>query len=332
MKKSTMAKKRQYLKDAEHCDILVAEPNRKRSDKFMHYTGTIWRPPYEASSLLLEVTAGCTHHSCKFCTLYADLPFPFKMSPLSDIEEDLKEAKAQMKLWKGGVSRTFLTGANPFVLNFSRLMEIAELIKTYFPGSETIGCFARVTDISLKTDEELSALAAAGYDGLTIGIETGDSQALEFMNKGYLSADIAAQCLRLDRAGIGYSFFYLAGISGMGKGEQGARATAGVCNRLHPRIIGVNMLTIYPDSELYGEIQRGNWQEETEIEKYKEIKALVENLNIPVWFGALGASNPVPVQGRLPEDREKVIAVLDTIIEKVGEDELRDYRKNLRHL
>ena len=49
------------------------------------------------------------------------------------------------------------------------------------------------------------------------------------------------------------------------------------------------MLTIYPDSELYGEIQRGNWQEETEIEKYKEIKALVENLNIPVWFGALGA-------------------------------------------
>ena len=36
----------------------------------MHYTGTIWRPPYEAESLLLEVTAGCTHHKCSFCTLY----------------------------------------------------------------------------------------------------------------------------------------------------------------------------------------------------------------------------------------------------------------------
>ena len=59
----------------------------------MHYTGTIWRPPYEASSLLLEVTAGCTHHKCKFCTLYADLPFQFRMSPLNDIESDLLEVQ-----------------------------------------------------------------------------------------------------------------------------------------------------------------------------------------------------------------------------------------------
>ena len=59
----------------------------------MHYTGTIWRPPYEAASLLLEVTAGCTHHRCKFCTLYHDLPFPFRMSPLEDIEHDLREAQ-----------------------------------------------------------------------------------------------------------------------------------------------------------------------------------------------------------------------------------------------
>lgn len=59
----------------------------------MHYTGTIWRPPYEAESLLLEVTAGCTHHKCKFCTLYNDLSFQFRMSPLEDIENDLLEAQ-----------------------------------------------------------------------------------------------------------------------------------------------------------------------------------------------------------------------------------------------
>lgn len=299
----------------------------------MHYTGTIWRPPYEASSLLLEVTAGCTHHKCKFCTLYDDIPFKFRMTPLEDIEADLKEAKGQFRFWIGHkVTRTFLTGANPFVLKTSRLLEIASLIQKYFPSNKTIGCFSRITDITLKTDEELLQLQHAGYNGLTIGIETGDDEALTFMHKGYVSQDIITQCKRLDNAGISYNFFYLTGVSGSGRGEVGAKATAAVCNQLHPQIIGANMLTIYPNSELYQEIQNGNWVEEQEIEKYKELKTLVENLNIPVWFAAGGASNAIPIQGTLPRDTKKVISVLEQIINSVDESELRHYRKNLRHL
>ena len=311
----------------------------------MHYTGTIWRPPYEASSLLLEVTAGCTHHKCKFCTLYHDLPFKSRMSPLADVESDLQEAQ----LWSTDpisiltarlqgiprpeqIQRAFLTGANPFVLKYERLISIADLIRQYIPSIQTIGCFARITDITLKSDEELEALCRAGYDGLTIGIETGDDEALQFMNKGYTAADIVKQCQRLDRAGIHYSFFYLVSISGAGRGEIGAKATAAVCNQLHPTRIGVNMLTIYPDSELYQEIQRGNWKEEGEIEKYKEIRSLLENLEIPTQFAALGASNAFQFQGTLPEDKETLAATLNKIIETVKEDDLREYRNNLPHL
>ena len=311
----------------------------------MHYTGTIWRPPYETSSLLLEVTAGCTHHKCKFCTLYNDLPFKFRMSPLEDVESDLQEAQ----LWSTDpismltarlqglprperIQRAFLTGANPFVLKSERLLAIADLIRQYVPSIKTIGCFARITDVTLKSDKELASLHQAGYDGLTIGIETGDDEALRFMNKGYAAADIVKQCQRLDQAGIHYSFFYLVSISGAGRGEIGAKATADVCNQLHPTLIGVNMLTIYPDSELYQEIQRGNWKEESEIEKYKEIRTLLESLEIPTQFAALGASNAFQFQGTLPEDKEALAAALDKIIETVKEDDLREYRVNLRHL
>ncbi len=299
----------------------------------MHYTGTIWRPPYEATSLLLEVTAGCTHHKCKFCTLYNDLPFKFRMSPLEDIESDLREAANAIKHWKGyGFDRTFLTGANPFVLNFERLMKIAELIHHYVPSCKTIGSFARVTDVTLKTDDELIALKKAGYDGLTIGIETGDDEALRFMNKGYQSSDIVTQCKRLDNVGIHYSFFYLTSISGAGRGEVGAKATAEVCNQLHPTEVGANMLTIYPDSELYQEIQKGNWKEESELEKYKEVRTLIEHLEIPTIFGALGASNAFQLMGVLPKDKQKLLDTLDKIINSVSEEELREYRKNLKHL
>ena len=299
----------------------------------MHYTGTIWRPPYEASSLLLEVTAGCTHHKCKFCTLYADLPFSFRMSPFQNIEEDLKEAQEIYRSLGGHeVSRTFLTGANPFVLKYEKLMKIAGLIHTYFPEMDTIGSFARVTDITLKTDEELVSLREAGYDGLTIGIETADDEALRFMNKGYLAEDILKQCERLDRAGIRYSFFYLTGISGAGRGESGARATAAVCNKLHPTLIGVNMLTVYPDSKLYGEIRQGNWKEESETEKYREVRALAEGLEIPTEFAALGASNAFRLYGVLPKDRAALISAIDRIIGTVKEEDLRKYRRNLPHL
>ena len=311
----------------------------------MHYTGTIWRPPYEASSLLLEATAVCTHHRCKFCTLYNDLPFRFRMSPLADVESDLQEAQllstdpiALLTARLQGlprpehIRRAFLTGANPFVLSGRRLMDIAELIQKYMPSIKTIGCFARITDVTQKSDEELASLRQAGYDGLTIGIETGDDEALDFMNKGYAAADIVEQCRRLDRAGIGYSFFYLVGISGAGRGEIGAKATAEVCNQLHPALIGVNMLTVYPDSELYQEIQRGRWKEESELEKYREVRTLLENLNIPTRFAAMGASNAFQFQGSLPEEREVLAAALDRIIETVGEEELRAYRVNLRHL
>jgi radical SAM superfamily enzyme YgiQ (UPF0313 family) len=252
---------------------------------------------------------------------------------MEDIEEDLKEAQITYRRFMGRkVLRTFLTGTNPFVLKYDRLMEIAGLVHKYFPGMETIGSFARVTDITLKSDEELAALHGTGYDGLTIGIETADDEALRFMDKGYLAADILEQCGRLDKAGIRYSFFYLTGISGAGRGEDGARATAAVCNKLHPLLVGANMLTIYPDSGLYQEIRRGNWKEESETEKYREIRALVEGLEIPTEFAALGASNAFQLHGVLPEDKKKLLAFLDDVIENVGEDELRRYRESVHHL
>ena len=122
----------------------------------MHYTGTIWRPPYEAYSLLVQVTAGCTHHSCKFCTLYEDLPFKFKLSPFSEVKADLAEASKYYRK----IPRIFFTGANPFVLSTEKLKTLAKMVKEYYPFYKTIGCFARITDIMPKSLEELKELRA----------------------------------------------------------------------------------------------------------------------------------------------------------------------------
>lgn len=311
----------------------------------MHFTGTIWRPPYESGSLLIEATAGCTHHRCKFCTLYDDLPFAFRMSPLEDIEADLQEAQLyqtgpleRLGLRLQGLGepqgprRAFLTGANPFVLKTGRLERIAELIRTYFPQCGTIGCFARITDVTAKTDQELVRLARAGYDGVTIGVETGDGESLAFMDKGYGPEDILIQARRLDEAGIGYHFFYLAGIAGVGKGGESAVRSAEIFNQTHPGRIGSSMLTIFPESRLYQEIRAGNWREAGEREKLEEVRTLVEHLEIPVIFAALGASNAVNLEGRLPEEREAIISQLNGVLSRYSEADLRRYREQLPHL
>ena len=88
----------------------------------LHFNGPVWRPSYESTAQLLQVTAGCTWHRCKFCTLYGQQRF--RMSPVSAIESDLR----MIKRFQPRARRIFLTGANPFVLTTDKLADIAQLI------------------------------------------------------------------------------------------------------------------------------------------------------------------------------------------------------------
>ncbi len=242
----------------------------------LHFTGQVWRPPYEANSQLLQLTSGCTWHKCKFCSLYHGTPF--RMSPLSEVEEDLKV----IRQWQPRARRVYLTGANPFALSYNKLMDVALLLRKYLPYMVSFGMFARVTDITPKTVEELKNLHHLKLDSINIGIETAHDPTLERMNKGYHAADILEQLTKLDEAGIRYNVFYLNGLGGKGNGEASAIATADVLNKLHPCIINIVSLTIFPESQLYQEVQDGTYIEEPEIERLMEMRTLIDKLNIRV--------------------------------------------------
>ncbi len=294
--------------------------------ELLHFTGQVWRPPYETSSQLLQVTAGCTHNKCKFCSLYHGTKF--RLSPITEIEEDLKVIQS----YQPKAQRVFLTGANPFVLSYNRLLDLGLLIRKYLRHCESIGMFARISDIKPKTVEELKKLHHLGFDSISIGTESGDDDTLAIMNKGYTANDIIEQCRKLEEANIRYNLVYLTGLAGKGKGEQNAINTANVFNLLYPFTINFVSLTVFPESELYGEIQQGNFIESTEHERLLELRTFISKLRIETTLLGNTVSNTVPFVGMIPNDKVRILNDLDSAIKNVGENKLRQYRDNIKSL
>lgn len=305
----------------------------EKGEIFIHYTGTIWRPPYEASSLLLEVTAGCTHHQCKFCTLYDDLPFKFRMTPMEDIEADLKEAKGQFRIWIGHeISRTFLTGANPFVMSYENLAERALLIHDYLAECQTIAMFSSIRDIKNKKVWQLKRLQSLGINGISIGTESGDNSTLLLANKGYTAKDLIEQCRKLDEAGIEYYFVYMTGLAGKGNGYRNAVNSAKVFSKVNPRFISVDSLTLSPDTELYQMAQERKFIPAGEKERLEELQTFIKHLQIRTHLFANSVSNFYPTTAFLPKERDRIVSELQYIIDTVSEEEMWEYRRNLHTL
>ena len=180
----------------------------------MHFTGRTWRPPYEAHSVIIQATSGCTYHKCKFCSLYKNECF--RMSPIEEFEEDL----AEIKSYQPNARRIFWTGANPFAMSYENLKLRALTVRDYLIKCQTIAMFASIRDIKNKEVWQLRKLRAMGINGLSIGVESGDDETLSLANKGYTSADILEQCRKLDEAGIEYYFVYMTGLAGKGGGYR----------------------------------------------------------------------------------------------------------------
>lgn len=291
----------------------------------MHFTGPIWRPPYEAGSVLLQATVGCTHHRCKFCSLYPGIEF--RVSPMSEIVSDLEI----IRHYQPRARRVFLTGANPFALSFDRLKELAMTVHDYLPRCQ-IGTFSRISDIKNKTVEQLKELRSYGFNGLSIGRETGDDMTLAKMNKGNTAQDTFEQCRKLEEAGIEYYIVYLTGLAGKGNGRRNALASAKLFSRLKPYIISVVSLTLFPGSELYGDVANGNYTVSPEHERLEELMTFIGNLENRTTLLADTVSNPVPINGFLPEDKNRILAELRKMRENIGEAELQTYRRNIRSL
>ena len=268
----------------------------------MSLTGMVYRPPYEADSLLLQVTQGCSHNKCTFCYMYPDVPF--RVCPMEQVVADIEEAARYCP----DVERVFLEHGDAFVLSAERLVQIADAIHQKLPRVETIAMYASIQNIRQKTDAELRRLSECGVGGLDIGVESGLDAALTYMNKGHTASEAREQLLRLTDAGIEYSFNAILGCGGAELWRENADATAALINAVQPHLLFIGTLHAEPGCRLYKDMQSGAFRECTFGQLLDEQERLIRGLELQdtIYFGS-HPSNIVPMQGRLPEHKQEMI-------------------------
>lgn len=278
----------------------------------MSMTGVVYRPPYEANSLLLQVTLGCSHNKCTFCYMYPDVKFT--VCPMEQVEADIDEATRYCP----DVERVFLEHGDAFVLSADRLMQIADAIHRKLPKVETIAMYASIQNIKHKTDAELRRLRDAGINGLDIGVESGLDAALRYMNKGHTAKEAEEQLLRLTKAGIDYSFNAILGCGGSDLWKENAEATAALINAVQPHLLFIGTLHAQPGCKLYGDMKSGTFKECTCGQLLDEQEQLIRSLDLKdtYYFGS-HPSNLVPMQGRLPKRKQDMIEAVQEMREQL---------------
>ena len=265
----------------------------------------MFRPPFEANSLLLPVTHGCSHNACAFCTMYKGIAY--SEVPLEKIAYDLRLAS----VYRPRTTRVFLENGDAFTLSGERLAQICEMIRDALPAVKTITMYASINNVATKTDDELARLAELGVDELNIGVESGLDDALMRMRKGYTAEQAIDQLMRLKAAGISYGLNIILGLAGPERRFEHAEATARLLNATQPYLVFTGTTHADAGCELYEWMESGEFVESVIAEYLDEEEALIDALALQdTRLFSLHPSNIVRFDAMLPRDKAEVLAYL----------------------
>lgn len=279
----------------------------------MRYEGLVYRPPSEARSLIVQVTIGCAHNKCTFCTMYKDKQFRVRKK-----EEVLEDFQMAYDTYGDRIRRIFLADGDALIVRTPDLLDILNFIREKFPSTERVTSYGTPGDILRKSEEELKSLARAGLDMVYMGAESGDAVTLERINKGVTREEIIEAGQKLRRCGIRSSITLISGLGGRERKREHAVESAKLISAIKPDYVGFLTLMLDESTEIYRQIQAGEMELLTPEEVVEEMRLFLTNVDSQgTVFRANHASNYVILKGNLNEDIKEMLQRLDEV-EKAG--------------
>lgn len=270
---------------------------------------TMFRPPAEAESVLIRVADGCPHNACAFCAMYRGVPYraldPAELVPI---------IHAAAMAWPGA-RRVFLADGDALALPPATLDFVLDRLQQAFPHLARVNCYASGQALTASSDEKLTGLRAKKLHTLYLGLESGSEDVLRRMNKGCTAASMIEGGQRARRAGLSLSVMILIGLGGRDLSESHAYQTALAVNALQPPLLSCLRLVAVPGTPLARWIATQTFRQLSEDGAARELRAILAELHLrQTVFRADHSSNILPLAGRLPRDKARLLDELDELL------------------
>lgn len=276
------------------------------------YTGdTVYPPPLESKSALLEVSTGCSYRKCKFCDFPKDT---FSIASMAEIARKI----GLLRLVIDGNPRLHLLGCNPFCLHSRQLLSILSMIRDRLPCVREVSMYARADDVLRKNEMELKSLVCAGLTDLHIGLESGSNAVLALHEKGETIEDIEEAMNMLERSGIRYHLTAIPGLGGRELSREHAIKTAAVLSRHCPMSVWCIALKIWPDTPLSRMVEEGAFVPLTFEEILREEREMISQIDMkmPCLYVDSTVLNKYTIIGMLPDQKQSMLRQIDHLLEK----------------
>jgi len=298
----------------------------------------IIRPPSEYRSLLVRLTRGCKWNRCRFCGLYPHLGEPnFSKRTVSEVKHDIDLLSQRQPQ----AENVFFGDADPLQIGADAFIEIARYLRRVLPVKR-LTSYARASTLWKLKGETIQNLARAGLDRVHIGLESGDARTLNFHRKGQSPKMVREATARLKKAGIEVSFYVLLGLGGKDHWSDHILETAKLINETEPQYVRLRRLWLYqsdtvfsgPECPLFEEIRAGTFKPQTPEGTVLELRLLLENLDnrLATFLVCDHNNNYVHVSGRIKDDKDDMLAIIDDFLALPEEDRKAHYQAVGSHL
>lgn len=276
----------------------------------MRYEGRLYRPPSEADALILQATIGCSWNHCTYCDMYRDKTF--RVRALAETLDDLDQAG---RSFGDEVEKIFVADGDALILPMDHWLPILERARRLFPNLRRVSCYAMARNIHEKTVEELKALREAGLTLLYIGPESGDDVTLKKIAKGDNAEAHIEAANKAHAAKMELSVIALLGIA-MERSAEHAKATADLVTKMDPEYFSALTVTVVPDTPLDTLRKKGRFEVPPIPALLTELRTMVNEARpTNALFRTNHASNYLPLGGRLPRDRDRIVEVIDAALD-----------------